>query len=119
MGGGDVMYPEPPEPVDTQEMMNEMMGMITPMMNQMMSGMQSMMAGVGASAPPAIPNFPEIEMPEPMDFEAMEEEISQRARGQQAVETAQKYGETDTLHASLLLDEPETSDDNLLGGILV
>lgn len=118
MGGGETA--PIPEPIDTNAIMQDMMGMITPMMNEMMMGMQGMVSGMmGAmsSQPPPLPNFPDIDIPEALDFEALEKELAMQARGQEAVEVARRYGADDTLHAPLLLEEPETTEEGLLAGI--
>lgn len=103
-----------------QEMMAQMMEMLMPMLGSMFGSMNeamgAMMEGMSAAS---IPQFPEIEVPEPIDFEEQEKTLQQRLSGQRLVDLQKKYGMGDTLHSPLLLDDPSTTDEGNLSGILV
>jgi len=111
-GGGSYRPPPPPPP--PQQSSADMLAEMMPFFQAMMQQNQAFMSRMAAMRP-APPQLPEIEMPEPIDFEQEQETLETRVRGQNAVENARKYGRTDTLHAPLLLDDPDTTQDSTSG----
>jgi len=103
-GGGGGSIPPVPPAQSTADIMAQLMPFFQMMQQQNAALIRSM-----ARMQRAVPPPPKVEMPEPIDFTEQQKTLEARAKGKRAVELARKYGRTDTIHAPLLYDDPETT----------
>ena len=108
-GGGAPAMPVMPTSSVTQDNTSLMESMA-----QMMEGMSQMIANT-----PQLPVIPEPPSPVdtggPIDWAVEQEKLAAKTRAEYTTQTAKDKGRVDTIHTSPLLDEPEVTDQELLG----